>query len=103
MSGAFEAAAAATPRRVRNLRLYLGKSEAEMAEAMGVSVRSYRALEVRQRRRNWVQVFGCLVKVTGVSLTWLATGHPPHCASWAARIDAVPFGPDGRVLSIECR
>lgn len=89
---------AAIPQRVRSLRLWLGLSEAELAARIGISVRSYRALEVRDRKRGWVVVFCRLAEETGVSLDWLMNGRPPGVWDQAARNDAVPFGFDGRVL-----
>lgn len=91
-------ASAATPRRIQSLRVYLGMSEAQMAARIGLSLRAYRALEARGRRRDWVTVYCNLAAVTGVSLDWIMSGLPPGVRDWAARQDTVPLGRDGRVL-----
>ncbi len=92
------AAMAATPQRVRTLRLHLGLSEAEMAGRAGLSLRAYRYLERRNRQRSHFMVFHSITMATGVSTDWVFTGcaGPPYSA--AGRNDAVPLGIDRRPL-----
>ena len=86
---------AAYGRRLRVLRLWNGLSEAEMAAALGISVRSLKGREAGKlggRGMIWLSL--SVVETFGVGLDWLIGTE----ISGACRDEAWPLAPDGKRL-----
>ena len=83
-------------RRLRVLRLWNGPSEAEVAIALGISVRSLKGREAGTLgSRGVTHVMIAAAETFGVSIDWL---HDTKVAG-AYRDDTQPLTPDGKPLS----